>query len=79
MDFFNTFLHFFLLSSTYQHFPALFGTQPADATNPKPKKQPKTSPPPHTTNIVVLSNQQNPNQNPTPNLLINSTPEKRKK
>jgi hypothetical protein len=76
---YGLFQHFPALFFTIQHIPAHFGTQPADATSPKPKKQPKTNPPPHTTNIVVLSNQQNPNQNTTPNLLINYRQEKRKK
>jgi hypothetical protein len=40
---FSQIFHFLTLFFTSRHFPALFGTQPTDATSPKPKKQPKTS------------------------------------
>jgi len=66
MDFFNSFQHF--LARNLQ-----------TPQTPNQKNNPKQTPPPQTTNIVVLSNQQNPNQNTARNLLINYKQEIRKK
>jgi len=57
-SFSGPFQHFSALFFTFQHFPALFGTQPKEAANPKPKKQPKTSPFLQHFSIVVLPQQE---------------------
>jgi hypothetical protein len=53
----------------------LFQPQPADATNPKPKKQPKTSPDKNANSTLLLSHNKNfPTALKTPMLGASSPP-----
>ena len=57
---FEVYLHFAVTRTiiTFLHFPALFSTQPTDATNANPKKQPKNKPSSAPFLTVVLPEQE---------------------